>query len=309
MPTGVKYTLTGDTDRGTIQGYHRKPSPLMLNKCLQSDVAGLPKKVVSSIVKIDGNGIESKFTVGMEVEKNQLHRNAVREYELFCGFESDNSCGYEAVTHILPLLPAGTWRNKVYDMMHKAERIIDDQFSPSDSACGGHITLGVNGLDGITINELVRKYSGIILAMYRFRMNNKYCGHNQRMEVDVPQRWGGPTHRYRSCSYSYPADNRGWQHKYQLALVKGNLLEFRIPSKFESVKQMMRRYELFYELLNYAVNVKGSYANFLKKITPLVKIIYPSTDASDHILKLAVHFQTFINTGKVHEDIAKWAAR
>ena len=104
-----------------------------------------------------GSDFNSRFTIGMDIEKNQLSRGAVREYELLCGFERDGSCGYEAVTNILPLLPASVWRNKVYDMMHKAQRIIEDTYSPSDKRCGGHISLGVEGIDGAELMNLVRK--------------------------------------------------------------------------------------------------------------------------------------------------------
>ena len=41
----------------------------------------------------------------------------------------------------------------------------------------------------------------------------------------------------------------GYHHKYQMALIKEFGVEFRVVSRFTSVKQMMRRYELFYELL------------------------------------------------------------
>lgn len=74
------------------------------------------------------------------------------------------------MTHILPLLPSGGWRTKVYDMMHKAERIIDDRYSPSDRRCGGHITIAVDGLSGDRLREAVRKNSGIIYALFRNRL-------------------------------------------------------------------------------------------------------------------------------------------
>jgi hypothetical protein len=224
----------------------------------------------------------------------------VREYELFCGFETDSSCGYEAVTHILPLLPAGQWRTKVYDMMHKAERIIEDSYSPSDRRCGGHITIGCDGLNGVELNALVRKNAGIVLALFRKRLNNTYCGSNRRMQPE------GET-RYNSAS-GYHYSTSGWHYKYQTALVKGRCLEFRLPSKFESVKQMMRRYELMYELVNYSVNnPRGTSEKFLKKITPIVVSMYNGDTAkAEEILNLARHFQKFINKGEIHQDIAMY---
>lgn len=280
MQTGIDYKLTGEYNRDTICGYHQSPFPHFLNKtAFKSDIAALKRPAMKSL-SFDGREWVSRFTIGFEVEKNIFHRGAVKEYELLKGFERDASCGYEAITHVLPLLPAGTWRNKVFDMMHKAERIIDDRYSPSDTRCGGHITLGVVGMSGTDLMEATRKYSGILYAMFRHRLKNSYCRENNRME---------------------------WSHygsRYQVCLKKDHTIEFRLPSKIESVKQMMRRYELCYELLDYAVNVKGSLANFLKRITPLVVSMYngDETKAKD-ILSLAVEFQEYINTGVKSERV------
>ncbi len=183
MNTGIVYATTGQTERGQVSSYHRKPQPLFLNKTKHAiDVAGLKKAEQRTAIKFEGGDYEAKFTIGFEVEKNQLSRNAVREYELFCGFERDGSCGYEAVTHVLPLLPAGKWRTKVFDLMHKAEKIIDDRFSPSDKRCGGHITIAADGFTGEQLRAAVRKNAGIIYALFRNRLKNSYCNGNNRME-------------------------------------------------------------------------------------------------------------------------------
>jgi hypothetical protein len=287
MQTGIDYKVTGEYNRDTICGYHQSPYPHFLNKTgFKSDIQALKKSAMKSLT-FEGREWVSRFTIGFEVEKNSFHRNAVKEYELLKGFERDASCGYEAITHVLPLLPAGTWRTKVFDMMHKAERIIDDRYSPSDEKdydgnykCGGHITLGVAGMSGSDLMEATRKYSGIMYAMFRKRLKNKYCRENNRME---------------------------WSHygsRYQVCLRKDHTIEFRLPSKVESVKQMMRRYELCYEILDYSVNVKGSFANFIKRITPLVVSMYNGDEAkAKMVLGLAVEFQDYINMGVKTERI------
>lgn len=298
--TGIVYTTTGNRSRGQVQGYHSKPNPLFLNKSSYSiDIAGLKAIERRTAIKFDGREYESKFTIGFEVEKNSLSRGAVKEYELFCGFERDSSCGYEAVTHILPLLPAGQWRTKVYDMMYKADKIIDDSYSPSDRRCGGHITIAVDGLSGDEVRERVRKFSGIVLALFRKRLNNVYCGANRRMQSSDDE-----TYNSYSGSGAYYRTGSHW--KYQTALVKGSCLEFRLVSKFESVKQMMRRYELFYELVNYSVNKpNGSFASFLKVIEPIIVSMYNGDkQKAENVMGLAKHFQKFINTGVVSEEIA-----
>lgn len=301
MQKGIEYKVTGEQERGHMANYHRKPNALFLNKTSHKvDVAGL-KKVEQRSIRFDGIEYESKFTIGIEVEKNQLSRGAVREYELFCGFEHDGSCGYEAVSHVLPLLPAGSWRTKIFDMVYKAERIIDDRYSPSDSRCGGHITIGAKGMTANAIREAVRPYCGILLSLFRMRLKNKYCGANRRMQ-----------HKWDDSFDSGP--NGGWHYsptqthtKYCLALEKDGCLEFRLPSRFESVKQVMRRYELFYELLDFSVNVKGTHKAFLKRITPLVVSMYNGDkDKANAILRLAVDFQAYINTGLRSKNIQRF---
>jgi hypothetical protein len=299
MNTGINYTLTGERERGIVQNYHRKPDTRFQHVGgKRSDVTGLKKvdaeSTLLSYTDTDGTeSLKSRFSVGFEVEKTALHRGAVKEYELFCGFERDGSCGYEAVTNILPLLPPCTWRTKVYDMMHKATKIIDDRYSPSDKRCGGHVTIAVHDMNGDEIREHVRKYSGLILAMFRNRLSNYYCKQNMNML---------------SSDESSSDMLNGWHSKYQLALVKGKLLEFRIVSRFQSVKQMMRRYEFFYELVNYAINVKGSYANFCKRIRPLLISMYDGDTAkADEMIELSKHMQKMINTGKINKYTKEYA--
>lgn len=289
MSQGINYRVTGDDNRGQVHSYHYKPAPLFLNKTKHRvDVAGLKAVTTREAFKVEGNEIVSKFTIGMEVEKNTLHRGAVREYELFCGFERDGSCGYEAVTHVLPLLPAGQWRTKVYDMMHKAEKIIDDRYSPSDRRCGGHITIAVDGMTGDELREAIRLNCGVILALFRKRLSNGYCNNNATMK-----------------SMSEGNHINGYHHKYQLALVKGGCLEFRLPSRFENVKQMMRRYELMYEVVNFSVNKpNGKHADLLKQIRPLIVSMYGGDEAkADNVLRLAKEMREFIKTGIMTEEI------
>ena len=96
--------------------------------------------------------------------------------------------------------------------------------------------------------------------------------------------------------------------RYQVSLAKGNCLEFRLPSRFESVKQMMRRYELMYELVNYSVNkLNGSHDAFLKTITPIVVSMYNGdTDKANEVLRLAKLFRVYILKGEIHQDIARY---
>ena len=290
------------TSAGSINNYHGKPEPMLINSTpYRVDVSGLKPVQQREAVVFDGSTYKSKYTIGFEVEKNTFQRNAVKPYELFCGFERDGSCGVEAVTHILPLMPAGLWRTKVYDMMFKAQSIIDDNYSPSDKRCGGHITIGVDGMDGSEILAAIRKNCGIVFALFRHRLNNGFCGSNRRL-----QPIGESTYNSYSQSGSYYSHER--HHKYQTALVKGPVLEFRVPSKFESVKQMMRRYELMYELINFSINnPNGTHEGFLTKIKPIILSMYENdTEKVEKIYGHARNFRAFILNGTIHQSIAKY---
>ena len=290
---GIVYKIENRSDRAVVHHYHRKPEFREMQKgAKSSDIAQLKNADKRNLVQV-GSDFNSRFTIGMEIEKTQLSRGAVREYELLCGFERDGSCGYEAVTNILPLLPASVWRNKVYDMMHKAQRIIEDTYSPSDKRCGGHISLGVEGIDGAELMKLVRKNSGILYAMYRHRLQNPYCRFNIRMQENREDWVGLPV---------------GNSNKYHVCLNKGNVIEFRLPARFQSVKQMMRRYEMMYELVDFSVNnPNGSFKTFLKKVEPILMAMYDRDQAKvNEIMTLAESFQKYIKTGKVTEDIKGW---
>jgi len=292
MSSGITYITTGERARGQVAHYHGKPSPLHHGKTPHVvDIAGLKKKTQREVITFDGHVYSSRFTIGFEIEKNSLHRSAVKEYPLFCGFERDGSCGYEAVTHILPLLPSGQWRNKVFDLFVQAEKIIDDRFSPSDKRCGGHITIAVEGLTGDQVREAIRKNCGIILALFRKRLKNAYCGYNRRL------------HGYNDTNFA-----GGWHSKYQTALVKGGCLEFRLPSRIESVKQMMRRYELFFEVVNFTYNSpRASHEQLLKRVAPIILSMYNGdSEKAAQIIDSARHFRKYIMDGSIDPSIGEF---
>ena len=283
----LMYQPTGNAERGRIHSYHSKPSPRVLN-------VGAHKKDIQKLKCIevwDTDLYVSKYAIGMEVEKNSLHRGAVKEYALFCGFETDRSCGYEAVTNILPLLPPSYWRNKVFNMMHEASKIIDDTFSPSDNTCGGHISVSVRGMSGYDLMEKVRNYMGLIYALYPKRLNNGYCNGNLRLT--------------RSGSTRDWVNGAGWHGASRYAVINpsSDYMEIRIPTRFTSVNQMMRRYELMFQLVDSAVR-GSSFKTFLIRAKPILMMQYNQDVAKvERVLEMAVHFQNYIKTGKVHESI------
>lgn len=296
METGINYTEIFNEDyytqqgtyyRGTLQGYHfvsRNSSVLDYRKgAKHSDIKTL-KNADKRNFELNSEGFQSKFGIGFEVEKERFQRGAVRELPLFAGYERDGSCGVEAVTNILPLLPSGLWRNKVYSMMHDARNIIEDMRSPSNMKCGGHITLSCEGITGRELFKAVRLNMGIVYALFRHRLNNRYCNANKELVLDY------------------------MGTRYCTIQQKDNVIEVRLPSRVQSVKQMMRRYELMYELLDFSVNnPNGSFNSFLKKVTPIVKSMYDGDmDKVQEIFKLAKDFRKYIDTGNVSDNIRQY---
>jgi hypothetical protein len=299
----VSYGLTGDSRRAIVHSYHSKPSPRDMKKGGKKDIQGLPRKAQVQLVNHDG---DSKFTIGFEVEKNSLSRYTLKEYELFCGFERDGSCGYEAVTNILPLLPPSRWRMKVFDMMVKASRVIEDTHSPSDARCGGHITVAVDGMDGEQLLAKMRPYAGVIFALYHNRLENTYCKFNPTLLSE------SDSNDWVNLASSY---SDRYHSKYRVALPKGSILEWRVPSRFTSVKQMMRRYELMYEIVNASVSGDGSERSFkalIRKVKPIMLSLYDKDEAKlNNRIAMSHDFRKYIlsNGREVSAKIESWVTK
>tara|TARA_R100001460_G_scaffold15924_4_gene35005 strand:- start:704 stop:1618 length:915 start_codon:yes stop_codon:yes gene_type:complete len=281
----IQYTTTGDYNRNRVVRYHGSPSPKHLGMgAKKGDIATLKSAQKRNVIEFENGNVNSRFTIGFEVEKSRFSRGAVTEYALFAGFERDGSCGYEAITHILPLLPKGEWRNKVFNMMYEAKRIIEDSHSPSDHRCGGHITLAVDGMEGEELMNRLKKFSGVMLSLFRRRLGNGYCRSNPFMDVET---------------------NAG---RYQVCLRKGDRVEFRLPSRITGVKQMMRRYELCYMMLDFAVNrPNASFKTFLKAVTPIVSSMYGHDEVKvTEILTLSEAFNKMLRTGQINRETIAW---
>ena len=302
MIQGIKYVNEGNGDRACVLRYHqaeriglgfREHNKTAFNE----DIAQFPRRVVdqNTLVTADGE-IQSKFAIGFEVEKNRLHRGAVKEYPLFSHFETDSSCGYEAVTNVLPLIPKSMWRTKVFNMFTEAKRIIDDRYSPSDDRngsgqfrCGGHMTISVDGMSGRDLLETLKPYCGIIYALYRFRLRNTYCSSNLFMDED------------RSDMVNYHSD------KYQPCKVMSNRIEFRLPSKISSTKDMRDRYELMYEMVDFTINDGRGFGMLLRKLKPLLTRIYNGdVEKVKEVTELAKHFQKMLKTRKINKHVVKF---
>jgi len=301
----IKYEKTNEVRRARMMGYHESPSPRELHKGAKSyDVQGLKKKDLDNLLLTEGD-YTAKFTIGLEIEKNRFYRRVYEELNFIKGYETDGSCGYEAITNIVPLLPPSVWRNKIFNMIHEAKYLIEDRYSPSDQTCGGHITLSCNGMRSGELHQRIRKHAGIIYALFQKRLKNNYCRWNMRMLPTTPS-----GNRWRPAEESSGVNYRGdFHHKYQVCLDKGKgLVEFRLPSRFTSVKQTMRRYELMYILMDVAVNKpRTSHDALMKRVRPILMSMYERNEEKvDYVIAQAKHWKEFIMRGRIHEDISEF---
>lgn len=280
---GIKYVDDTVPYRGRVMSYHAKPSFRMLNQAMQHDINSLPRKDRQSIMDAD----ECRYTIGFEIEKTKFRRGAVRRYPLFCGFEKDSSCGVEAVTNVLPLLPPSEWRTKVFSLFYDAEKIIDSKYSPTDFSCGGHITIGIKGLSGDEIVDRLRPFMGIIYALFRKRLLNTYCKGNLTMQL---RRNVHDVHMF-----------NGWGGRYQAFLSKHNCAEFRLISRVDSIEQMLRRYELIYTLVRESGKRGMTVTKMYTLCSPIIRRMYNELSGDEldakvsYLHDLSLDFQSFIN--------------
>ena len=296
MKKGITYTTTGERSRSQMNRYHNKPSVLDHSYgATEMDVKNIKSKVTNVGLRVAN--YRSNYTIGFEIEKAEFGRGTRKEYALIQGYERDGSCGVEAVTNILPLLPPSQWRNKIFDMIFKAKGIMDDERSPSNLRCGGHITIGVNGMDGQELNEKVRLNASILLALFRKRLKNGYVRHNLRMQPYDPYQYGDRLTHF-----------NGWDRKYQIALAKSNCLEFRVPNRITSYKQMFRRYELIYQILDFSITKpNGRFSTLLNKVKPTILSMYEGDIAKTiMILNLAKDFYKFVKDGTISNSIEEF---
>ena len=255
--------------RGVVCRYHGKEAFRdFRNGASLGDIARIGDADKAAFAMSNVIDVNAKYGIGFEIEKNRLNRGAVHEYPLFCGFERDSSCGYEAVTNILPLVGASPWRNKVYSMFHDAERIIDDRWSSSDISCGGHMS---------------------VTALYRGRLGNRYCNSNITMVAS-----------------GYSSETIFGGHvsdRSSVANVRSESVEFRIPSRITSVQSLMRRYELMYVLVDSAA--KGhSPSVALRRAQPIVLAMYGGDEVKTaKVMSLGRAFCKLTRTGKICPEV------
>ena len=229
--------------------------------------------------------IKAKYWIGFEIEKNYFdidgkqHRyqgDVVGECDLFKGYETDSSCGVEAITNILPL-GEGFARFAVFSMMEApiAREVIS---SPTSSSCGGHINVSSDEHSPAELYDRMRPYMGILYALFRYRLKNSYCQGNPKAD------------RYNNT-------------KYSPVYLRSSHVEIRIPNRVVSVEQLKRRYDLMYLIVDSAAN-SLEFHEVIEKAKPIIAKMYGGNAERVHLaLELAYDFRDYIENDLISTKI------
>ena len=251
-----------NTSSDCIKSYHSNKSPINFNEGWKHSVFSI------------GFEIEKKHFVNEGGESAYERGDYVGSYDLFCGFETDSSCGVEGVSNILPLgSPRSDARKDVFTWIDDAKAIID---SPHDRSCGGHITVSFKGCnDGYEIVDKMRQPLALMYALYRYRLKRSYCNQNK------------PAKKENNAKYS-PVN------------VKGSRVEFRLPSAVKNTTQLKLRYDLLYKMMHHSLERRVSFEVFLQKVRHIVLKMYNGNEHKvDHIYNVAREFRHYL----IAEDV------
>ena len=147
--------------------------------------------------------------------------------------------------------------------MHESKYFIDDEYSSSNAfynhafKCGGHVSISSNDYENSKhFLNAMRPYLGIVYAMNRKRLANRYCLGNVNVPINPEN---AITRR----------DN-----KYNAIQLKSNgVVEFRLWSRVTSVNQLKNRYALMHEIAQ-ASKTLISKAAFNSRIRPIIMRMY-----------------------------------
>ena len=189
----------------------------------------------SSSNHIENKAGVHKAKVGFEVEKVRFDDatdtgDYVGTYPFFGGYETDSSCGVEAVSHVWPLSTDEDVYTEVFKAMEDSSDIIDEE--AVDSSCGGHINIShADYPDSLDLLDKVRTNLAVVYAMWRWRLKNTYCRENKEMK------------KQRHKKYS------------PVCIKSGGVLELRVPNAVKSVAQLQRRYRIIAIIMEHSLEV------------------------------------------------------
>lgn len=277
----IKYNKTGQRARAHLVRYNGTEGlDRQFNIVPAQELRDVNKKYYVS--SPDGKYLKTKFAIGFEVEKLTVRNE--EEYSIFRGFERDSSVARsprserdcEAITNILPLVPNSNLKNKIMDLMAEARPILD---APIDTYCGGHINLSAQGMSGRELKAALKPFSGLIYAMYKGRLKKRYG--NGDMFLNNSGYWRGVIN------------------------AKSKVAEYRFPSAVPSAESLMKRYSLFFELMDTAVHrPRTRFNTFLERVRPILMRMYDQDAAKvEEVFQLARDFQRMLDKGRVTRRI------
>jgi len=277
----IKYNKTGQRARAHLVRYNGTEGlDRQFNIVPAQELRDVNKKYYVS--SPDGKYLKTKFAIGFEVEKLTVRNE--EEYSIFRGYERDSSVARsprserdcEAITNILPLVPNSNLKNKIMDLMAEARPILD---APIDTYCGGHINLSAQGMSGRELKAALKPFSGLIYAMYKGRLKKRYG--NGDMFLNNSGYWRGVIN------------------------AKSKVAEYRFPSAVPSAESLMKRYSLFFELMDTAVHrPRTRFNTFLERVRPILMRMYDQDAAKvEEVFQLARDFQRMLDKGRVTRRI------
>lgn len=276
---GLNHKFDGNESRNSVSWYHHKPSVNNLKRGSNRDIKGIKKADAKFLCS---KRVMAKYSVGLEVEKNSFHADVLNHNHAFIqGLERDGSCGVEAVTNMLPLLPNCAWKTKVFAGFYELEKLFDDRFSPSNNDCGGHMTIGSHEVEPRDLWHGLKRYAGIVYALYRFRLNGEHTHLNKRMDLRR-------------------------NTKYSPFYKKSYGVEIRLISRFKSVQDACERYNLIAELVR-GVEYGLTFEQVLGNCNKVFNRMYENdAEKIAEIKELSHLFQKWIAFGQGHEKIARF---
>jgi hypothetical protein len=190
--------------------------------------------------------MEDDWSFGIEVEKvdeYQKQRGTAKEVLIKTGWrkEQDGSLptgGFELISPIMPLYNTDV----ITEAIEGDFRLKDALNGEVHDSCGGHFTVSNTALTSRQILQRIKYFAPIIYAMYSKRVNNRYC---------KVVNWQ---------TYFTGSD------KYRAFYIKNDsLLEIRIPTAYENVKQIKWRIGLMRLILS-DVYSKMGFVTIVKKM-------------------------------------------
>ena len=277
----IKYNKTGQRARAHLVRYNGTEGlDRQFNIVPAQELRDVNKKYY--VPSPDGKYLKTKFAIGFEVEKLTVHNE--EEYPIFRGYERDSSVARsprserdcESISNILPLVPNSNLKNKIMDLMAEARPILD---APVDAYCGGHINLSAQGMSGRELKAALKPFSGLIYAMYKGRLKKRYG--NGDMFLNNSGYWRGVIN------------------------AKSKVAEYRFPSAVPSTESLMKRYSLFFELMDTAVHrPRTRFNTFLERVRPILMRMYDQDAAKvEEVFQLARDFQRMLDKGRVTRRI------